>query len=93
MTIRDEIAEIDENALCADGFDDAIIGWTDSWGPHENGGVSRPVRVVYSIRRCVELLVEQGMSQEDAAEYLEFNTVGAYVGPQTPIFVRDLEES
>ncbi len=27
------------------------------------------------------------MTEEEAVEYLEFNTVGAWVGEQTPVFV------
>lgn len=30
-----------------------------------------------------------GMSDEEAIEYLEYNTFCAYVGPLTPIFCRD----
>jgi len=36
----------------------------------------------------VELLMEEDeLSEEDAWEFLEFNTFCAYVGEQTPIFV------
>ena len=91
-TIREQLADIDENMLTADGFDDAIIGWTDSWGTDDNGGVTRPFRAVYSVRRCIDILVADGMPEDEAMEYLEFNTIGAYVGSQTPVFVHDLEE-
>jgi len=33
--------------------------------------------------------VAEGMSHEDAHEYFEFNVVGAWVGPNTPLFVYD----
>ena len=91
-TLRELLADIDENALVADGFDDAIIGWTDSWGSADNGGVGRVIRVVYSVRRCIEILVADGMAEDEALEYLEFNTIGAYVGEKTPVFVHDLED-
>jgi hypothetical protein len=29
------------------------------------------------------------MSDEDAIEYLEYNTFSAYVGEQTPIYIED----
>lgn len=83
----------DESVLTFDGFDDAIIGWTDSWGPAEGGGMTRQLRVVYSYRLLVETLVAQGMPAEEAEEYLEFNTLGAYVGPKTPIVVHDTFKS
>ena len=60
-----------------DGYDKAIIGLTD------NG------QLVYSKEIMVELLREDNkeLSEEDAWEFLEFNTFCAYVGEQTPIFV------
>jgi hypothetical protein len=46
--------------------------------------------LVYSVERCLDVLVQQGMSREDAVDYFEFNVGGAYVGEETPIFVYDL---
>lgn len=89
--VREQLAEVDENILTADGFDDALIGYTDSWGPAEGGGMSRVFRAVYSVRRCVEVLVAGGMAEDEALEYLEFNAIGAYVGPHTPVYVHDME--
>jgi len=84
LTRREEIAAADPDILFADGFDDALIGYTDSWGA-EN---SRCIRAVYDYTKCVEVLTNRdGASYEDAVEYLEFNTLGAYVGARTPVFV------
>jgi hypothetical protein len=33
------------------------------------------------------LVTRDGMTPEDAEEYLAFNTLGAYVGPATPLHV------
>jgi hypothetical protein len=73
-------AEIIMNYLKADGFDAAIIGIDMA-----------SERLVYDKRKMVEILTEE-MSEEDAIEYLEFNTWGAYVGEQTPIYVDRLED-
>ena len=35
----------------------------------------------------VEKLVSEGMTQEEAFEFVEFNIEGAYVGEETPIIV------
>ena len=79
----DELAEtLDEDILLADGYDDAILGYTDSWG----GDNRRCMKAVYDRRRCIEILMED-MVEGDAEEYFEFNVAGAYVGPNTPIFV------
>ena len=48
-------------------------------------------RVVYSTRQMVEVLVqEEKFTEEEAWEYLEFNTFGAYVGKETPIYIDTL---
>lgn len=36
---------------------------------------------------CIKLLMEQGMDEDSAIEYFEFNTIGAGMGPYTPAFV------
>ena len=64
--------------LTADGFDDAVIGIV------ERAGASSVV--LYDARRCVELLVEQGATYDEALEHMSFNVTGAYVGPETPAF-------
>jgi|TARA_R110000751_G_scaffold8533_1_gene33436 hypothetical protein len=67
--------------LKADGLDEAIIGTTMLWGAE--GEV-----LVYSCEKCINIfMVRDGMDYDEAYEYFEFNTLGAYVGEQTPVFV------
>lgn len=71
----------DTTPLTCDGFDAAIIGATE---PQPG----RPSLVVYDLGQMVEILMHTGeMSFEEAAEFLSFNTVGAWVGPGTPLFL------
>lgn len=83
---REALATIDADVVLADGYDDCVIGLTDSWS-----GSERPLRVVYSVDRIIAKLVLDGMSFDDAEEFFEFNVAGAYVGPRTPVFVRSVE--
>jgi hypothetical protein len=79
--ITDELAEINPQALLADGLEDALVGYTVN---HHH-----PVVAVYDIEKCVKVLVERdGMKPEDADEFLSFNTLGAYVGKNGPLYVR-----
>lgn len=71
----------DEEILKADGFDDAVIGIDQN-----------TMRLIYSVRKCVEILVLGGMSVEEAIEYFDFNTKGSYVGEKTPIWCEDMFE-
>lgn len=82
MTLE-ELAELNPEALTADGFEGAIIGVTVN---HHH-----PVVVVYDYRKCVEILIGQGLSEEDAEEYLSFNTLGAYVGENGPLYMERIE--
>lgn len=44
--------------------------------------------VCYDENKVIELLMEHdGMSYEDAVEYMEFNMKGAWVGEHTPVFI------
>ncbi len=71
----------DEEILKADGFDDAVIGI-------ENGDM----RLIYSVRMCVEILVLEGMDMVDAIEHFDYNVRGSYVGEKTPIWCDDMFE-
>lgn len=81
----EDLIEINPGALTADGFDDAIIGYTVST-PH-------PHVVVYDVDKCIQILIDRdGMTAEEADEYLSFNTLCCYVGENTPLFVKVVRE-
>lgn len=76
----DDLAEANSEALLADGFSDAYLGYVCN---HHHKQVA-----VYDYLKCVEILMEDGMTEEEATEYLEYNTLSAYVGENGPLFVR-----
>ena len=81
MSTRDDLAEANPDALLADGLEAALVGYTVN---HHHSHVA-----VYDIEKCVDVLVERdGMTAEEADEFLSFNTLGAYVGENGPIYVR-----
>jgi hypothetical protein len=82
--IRHQLAEANPDALLADGLEKALIGYTiNTHHAHV---------AVYSARKCVEVLVERdGMTPEEADEYLEFNTYCCWVGTNGPLFARGCE--
>lgn len=75
----------DETFLKADGFDEAIIGTAYGTTVRDDEG---PV-LVYDMQKCIDILMDGAvdMTREEAIEYFDFNVLGAFVGPQTPIFV------
>lgn len=76
-----DLSNYDEELLTADGFDDAIIGVGTRCG-------QLPV-VVYDAAKAVDILVTRdNMTHEEADEFFSFNVEGAWVGEQTPIWLR-----
>lgn len=42
--------------------------------------------VLYNTDIVIEVLVDQGMSDQEAWEYFDYNIIGAYMGDGTPAF-------
>jgi hypothetical protein len=80
MTMLEALIEAhpDTEFLIADGFDDAIIGY------HPGSE-----RLIYSISKSIQILIEEGMSEEDAMEHFYYNVEGSYMGEKTPIWSDD----
>ena len=73
---------VPDGVVVWDGLDGAVVGLEL---PRDDGG---PQRLLYDYGRMVDLLVDRdGMSVDEAFDYIDFNVVGAYVGPGTPVVV------
>lgn len=74
------LIELNPSALLADGLEDAYIGHTVN---HHHATVA-----VYDYQKCIDVLMKRdGMDPEGADEFLQFNTLGAYVGENGPLFI------
>jgi hypothetical protein len=60
-------------------FDQAIVGVIV--------GFNQEPAVLYDRERVIAALQREGLDEESAEEYFEFNTAGAYVGEATPRFL------
>ena len=46
---------------------------------------------IYDYGKCVQILMQRdGMTEEDAEEFMDFNVTGAWVGKGTPVFLRPM---
>jgi hypothetical protein len=73
----------DEKMVKADGLEDAIIG--------VGSRMNMPEVLIYSYDKSVDIFMERdGMTYEEAIEWMEYNVVGAWVGEATPIFVHEI---
>ena len=49
--------------------------------------------LVYSVDKIIEILIDRdGMTEEEAVEFFEFNIEGAYMGRMTPVYVHQTYE-
>lgn len=78
--IKHELQILNPHALFADGFDEALLGYSA-----EYYSVSR---AVYDANKMVEILMErEGVTEESARSNLEYNTFPAYMGESSPVYV------
>lgn len=89
----------DEEVVLFDGLEDAFIGIAERFepvsvvrvgGPEDGlvsekteGGVHR-LFAVYDYDKMVEILAVDGSDVDEAIEYIAFNVIGLYAGPNTP---------
>jgi hypothetical protein len=64
-----------------DGLDDAFIGVARIPG--------EDYVACYSFMKIKEMMIKDGASHQDADEYIEYNLLGAYVGPGTPLVIEE----
>jgi hypothetical protein len=65
--------------IFVDGYDSAILGMDTEYQ-----------RVIYSKLKMIDVLIQDGLTELDAVEWLEYNVWNTYVGEHTPIFLHEL---
>ena len=68
-----------EGAIILEDLDDAIIGIVETMG-------SGP-RILYSQQKILEILMKDGMTDEEAIEFYDFNILNLWVSEQNPVFL------
>lgn len=78
--IKDELSEANPDVLLCDGLDDAIIGIAERFG--------QPPVACYDTFKIIDILQSRdGMTEEGALEFFEYNILNAWVGENTPAFL------
>ena len=67
------------DVMTMNGYDDAIIGVVERIGLEV---------VCYDLDKVIEILMKQGMDEQDAWDWYQFNMVGSWVGEKTPVFLQ-----
>jgi hypothetical protein len=69
-----------EEMMRVDGFDDCCLGVVSRIGYQD--------LFCYDTLAIIQtLMTRDGMSEEEAEEYFDFNIIGAWVGGGTPVFL------
>ena len=76
--IIDLYSDDEPGILFADGYDGAIEGGV--WDGERT-------RVVYRMESILEILMDQGMTYDEASEYFDFNVAGSHMGVYTPLYL------
>lgn len=68
----------DDDVVFLIGFDECIAGYSFSNGLQI---------LIYDVEKIIDVLEDQGMTEEEAIEYFEFNIESSHIGERTPIFL------
>lgn len=68
-----------EDLVLMDGYGDCLVGVCLRFG-------QEPV-ALYDRSKVIRHLMKDGMTEEEAVEFHEFNQIGAWVGDRTPAFL------
>jgi hypothetical protein len=66
-----------------DGYDEAIIGVVTRMGLEV---------ICYDLDKVIKILMKQGMDEQDAWDWYQFNMAGSWIGEQTPVFLERITE-
>ena len=72
----------DETMLKMDGYDDCIVGIVERFG-------QEPI-LCYSIDKVLKKLMKDGMSEDEALDFFEYNQIGAWMGDTTSCFLTEI---
>jgi hypothetical protein len=71
------LEEMNPDAVMYDGFDAALVGIS--------ARCSTPPLALYDRGRCIQILMDKGMTWEEAEDYFCYNVEGCWAGPHTPM--------
>ena len=86
--IREILAEENSKALVYDGMDNALIGVYR--GDLARQDMQEASIAVYSFVKFIQRYIDRdGMSEEEAIEFFDYNVAGGYIGKYQPLIIDD----
>lgn len=77
--LRQLLDERAEGAVILDNCDYALAGYAMR--------INLEPLAVYSYDRLIDVFIDQGMSDDEAIEYVDFNVAGLWAGERTPLIL------
>ena len=68
-----------EGMTIMDGYDDCIVGICRRFG-------QEPI-IAYDYEKIIQKHIDDGMTEDEAIDYFEYNQIGAWVGDHTPSYI------
>lgn len=65
--------------LTEEFYDKALVGYVQ--------GCGRETVAVYDMDLLTQALMEEGMSEQDVLEIIDYNILGSHLGDKTPMFL------
>ena len=78
--IDEVIGSLSNETIVYPDLEEALVGVVSRFGQSDIA--------CYDYHKVIEIYMQQGMSQEEAVEYFEFNTIGSWLGETTPCFIK-----
>lgn len=79
QNISTELVEEFDEVMLADGFEEALVGF----GYQFTNQVA-----IYDYEACITIIMRNSdCSEAEAAEFMDYNVVGSYIGANTPVFI------
>ena len=75
---------VEDEMMQMDGYDDCVVGTVTRF--------NMPPVLCYDLHKVIARMVDDGMDEEEAYEYYNYNMLGAWVGEGTPAFICMAEE-
>jgi hypothetical protein len=79
--IFEQMLEMNPDAMQADGFEDCVVGISVGF---------KGSCLIYDMRKVINKLKKDGMTEEEAWEYFDYNILGSWVGEFTPVFLAEI---
>jgi hypothetical protein len=83
--LREAVANHDPEIILYDGLDAACIGIYQRCG--------QPAVAAYHYDLCINTFMSQGMTREQAEEWMSYNVEGGWIGERTPAVIHKVEET